>query len=198
MIKFAVDAMLGKTARKLRMAGFDAAYMRDAADSLLLDLAAKQNRIILTKDTLLYRRALGRGIGAMMPSGDDTVQHLLEIAEALNLGAVRIDSGRSRCSKCNGIMIPAESPHRGSEASARQCIICGKRYWHGSHTDNLQRTVSERQKANARQHGADSMPLAAANAAQDQKCLRASVDARCIKISDAARNPEKAFRNTGR
>jgi len=145
-MKFVVDAMLGKTARKLRMAGFDAAYLPCAADGLILDLAERQNRIILTKDADLYRRALGRGIVAVLPTGDDTIQHLLEIACALNLGAVRIDPGRSRCSKCNGSLQNANSLHPGHKTSARRCVSCGKLYWHGSHIDNLQLMVSERQK----------------------------------------------------
>lgn len=54
-IKFIVDCMLGKLARWLRILGFDTQYVRYLTDAQLLAQARYQNRILLTKDTLLYK-----------------------------------------------------------------------------------------------------------------------------------------------
>ena len=146
---FIVDAMLGKTARKLRLAGFDAAYEPDADDDALLETAAAQNRVIITKDAGLCAKAGRAGVPALMPLGNDALRHVLEIAETLNLGAVSIDAARSRCTACNGALrvwsaAPDESPPPDvpPDTILHRCTLCGHIYWHGSHIDNLQRTLS--------------------------------------------------------
>ncbi|HEY3346611.1 MAG TPA: Mut7-C RNAse domain-containing protein, partial [Nitrospirota bacterium] len=54
--KFAVDAMLGKLARWLRILGYDTTYRQEIADDELVRNALDEGRIILTRDTLLVKR----------------------------------------------------------------------------------------------------------------------------------------------
>ena len=51
--RFAVDRMLGRLARWLRLLGFDASYRADLPGNRLLTLAAREDRIVLTRDTRL-------------------------------------------------------------------------------------------------------------------------------------------------
>ena len=58
---FFADAMLGSMARKLRVLGFDTLYIRDINDDDILDIASKQDRVILTCDKELFKRILKVG-----------------------------------------------------------------------------------------------------------------------------------------
>ncbi len=54
---FWVDAMLGNIAKKLRLLGYDSEYSSNINDDELILNAKKENRIIITKDELLYHKA---------------------------------------------------------------------------------------------------------------------------------------------
>ena len=54
---FIVDAMLGKLAKKLRLLGYDTAYSSDIDDEDLIRIAKNENRILITKDVQLARKA---------------------------------------------------------------------------------------------------------------------------------------------
>ena len=58
---FACDVMLGRTARWLRMLGFDTFYDNRAGDDDLKELCISENRVLLTKDVALHQA---------MPAGD--------------------------------------------------------------------------------------------------------------------------------
>lgn len=149
--QFIVDAMLGTTAKKLRLAGFDAVYASGCEDGHILEAAAEQRRIIVTRDAKLYTRALKAGLPALLPAGGDSLDHVLEITEMLGL-KVKIDAASSRCTTCNGELQDADrGAVRNQELAKlpvstrlRQCIECGKVYWHGSHIDRLQRSLAGR------------------------------------------------------
>ena len=55
-MKFIADAMLGRLAKWMRIIICDVAYYRKIEDAELVELAAKDNRLILTKDNLLIKR----------------------------------------------------------------------------------------------------------------------------------------------
>lgn len=55
-MRFAVDKMLGRLARWLRIVGQDAAYGPHLAGQSLVGLARRDGRIILTRDTRLLRQ----------------------------------------------------------------------------------------------------------------------------------------------
>ena len=56
-MKFAVDCMLGKLAKWLRILGFDAVFFAKIEDDALLQLADREERILLTRDNGLIERA---------------------------------------------------------------------------------------------------------------------------------------------
>ena len=56
--KFIADDMVGKLARFLRILGYDTVYIHDIDNNRLIDIALKEDRIILTRDTALVQRTL--------------------------------------------------------------------------------------------------------------------------------------------
>ena len=76
---------MGKLARWLRMLGHDVIYSVQFNDSELLELAKKENRVLLTKDFELYQRAIGRGIDAYYVEGKTEAERLAELAKRYSL-----------------------------------------------------------------------------------------------------------------
>ena len=68
-LRFVADSMLGKLARWLRMLGQDVMYSTELNDSALIEVAKKENRVLLTKDLELYKRAIARGLDAFYVEG---------------------------------------------------------------------------------------------------------------------------------
>lgn len=54
-IKFILDAHLGKLAKHLRLAGFDALFDPNYDDDEIVKISLQQNRIILTRDRGLLK-----------------------------------------------------------------------------------------------------------------------------------------------
>ena len=76
--------MLGKLSRWLRLLGYDVLYFHDIADDELLRKAKESNRVLLTKDFTLYRRAVINDVEAIMLRGKCLEEDLALLA-ALNL-----------------------------------------------------------------------------------------------------------------
>ncbi|MFW9805361.1 MAG: Mut7-C RNAse domain-containing protein [Candidatus Thorarchaeota archaeon] len=100
MKKFIVDAMLGKLATWLRLTGNDTFYSTKMHDDDLLRIAIEQQRVLLTSDAILSRRAEEAGAEFMLVRG--TVDE--EVASVfLRFGISPVaDPSISRCTKCNG------------------------------------------------------------------------------------------------
>jgi len=69
MKRFIVDAMLGKLATWLRLTGHDTFYSTKVHDDELLQIALEQNRVLLTSDAILSRRAEESGAEVMLVRG---------------------------------------------------------------------------------------------------------------------------------
>ena len=104
-VKFLADGMLGKLARWLRMLGHDVIYSVEFDDSELLELAKKEERVLLTKDFELYKRAIGRGLDAYYVEGKTEPERLAEVAKRYSLPLV-IDMDKSHCPVCNTKLTP--------------------------------------------------------------------------------------------
>jgi len=144
--RFLADAHLGKLAGYLRLLGFDTLHHNDIGDPALVALAAREGRILLSRDRrLLMRKDVSHG--CHLRSGDPREQ-LRHLVTRLQLcGLIR---PFSRCMVCNGEVEPvsrdevlAELPDsvaRLQEAFWR-CRGCGRVYWQGSHWQALQQLV---------------------------------------------------------
>jgi uncharacterized protein with PIN domain len=108
--RFAVDRMLGRLARWLRLLGFDAAYRAELPGSRLLTLAAREDRIVLTRDGRL-RGPRGRTRVIQIHS-DRFRDQLRELDHVLPLGGAA--ERPQRCLACNVAVaierVPAQVP----------------------------------------------------------------------------------------
>jgi len=145
--RFAVDAMLGRLARWLRVLGIDATWTADVADADLVRQALDEERWLLTRDRALAEEWSVPRIH-LVASGRP-LEQLREILDAFRLrGDVRLFA---RCSRCNAPIepLPLEraAPHVPTRVLARnerfwRCPGCGRIYWEGTHVDRMRRTLA--------------------------------------------------------
>lgn len=144
--RFIADVHLGGLAHLLRMAGFDTLYHNALTDDEIAQLAAEQERIVLTRDReLLKRRAIRHGcyVRALKPPAQ-----LEEVFERLDL------AGRlrpfSRCLTCNLPLRPVDRQAvedrlppgvRRRYTAFWYCVHCRRVYWKGSHWRNMCRLL---------------------------------------------------------
>jgi uncharacterized protein len=145
--RFVADVHLGALARSLRLLGFDTVYRNDLTDPELARLAARQRRIVLTRDVgLLKRKSVTRGHWLRT---HDPERQLEEVAAALQLQ--RLIRPFTRCLACNGPLAPMARADARDQVPTRvyrrfrkfvRCGRCGRVYWRGTHFQRLQRTVA--------------------------------------------------------
>ncbi|MCX7031839.1 MAG: twitching motility protein PilT [Spirochaetes bacterium] len=138
--RFVLDVHLGRLARLLRLLGFDAEWSRDADDAELAATASRENRILLSRDRgLLKRREVRRG--CLVRSQDPRLQ-LDEVTERYRLRGHLAPF--SRCLICNAPLDRPDAAPTGPNGSpAGGCPSCGRRYWRGSHWQQLNAIVEE-------------------------------------------------------
>jgi uncharacterized protein with PIN domain len=146
-LEFIADCMLGRLARWLRILGFDTLYYPAIDDAVLADIAEKENRTILTRDTRLTER---KNVKRFLLIGHDDIQmQLKQVVSAYQLPiAPSIES--MRCPACNGHLTTAEkSSVKGrvplyiyrSRDRFKKCAGCGKIYWKGSHYEKIRAKI---------------------------------------------------------
>jgi len=150
-----VDVMCGKLATYLRICGYDAAYALDRgieADDRLREIAAAEDRVLLTRDRELADSA-PRGdpaVDAILLTERDVVGQLREFAAAGY--PVELADEPTRCGSCNGPVERADSPEIdaspadrpeyvpddvGTERPGWRCTECGQWFWKGGHWDDV-------------------------------------------------------------
>ena len=80
--KLCADVMLGRLAKWLRILGFDVLYSNDASDEELLQTCKAEDRILLTRDTELARRA-DKSIEVVFVNGDHIKEQFASIRNTL-------------------------------------------------------------------------------------------------------------------
>jgi uncharacterized protein with PIN domain len=147
-LRFVLDVHLGKLARWLRLAGFDALYRADLGDSEIANVAAQERRVVLTRDVgLLQRKIITHGYWVRAANPDAQVVEVLR----------RFQLERSlhpfqRCLDCNGRIQRVDKARvwERLEPNTRQfydvfyqCADCQKVYWEGSHYTRLQAKLKQ-------------------------------------------------------
>lgn len=139
---FVADAHLGGLARLLRMLGFDTLYENAFDDRELLELAGREQRVILTRDReLLKCRDALRGcfVHARKPEAQ-----LREVVARFTL-AERLRPF-TLCLHCNLRLEPLEKSMVTGQVPERiasrypkfvRCPGCRRIYWQGSHWDRM-------------------------------------------------------------
>lgn len=146
-LMFVADAHLGALARFLRMLGFDTVYDNTIIDRDIVDLAAHEHRIVLTRDReLLKHREIMRGrfVHATKPEAQ-LEEVAARYALALNMRPFTL------CLRCNLRLEPISRqdvagrvPDRiaGHYAEFWRCPGCERIYWKGSHWSRMCETLS--------------------------------------------------------
>ena len=164
-VAFLADAMLGNIARKLRVFGFDTAYLADTHDDEILRVGIEEKRTILTADRELFKRmvkANAPGVLVDCRSEVEDIAHILSKVGVRTICVGGFDAAdcRPRCSACNGVLepkspsdigdgVPEQVRHRQKEFF--QCIECSKVYWEGGHFKRLEELAKKVNAALARQ-----------------------------------------------
>ncbi len=130
------DVMLGKLAKWLRILGYDTLYDRQASDRELIELAAREDRILLTSDRELLRHRKAQKFFISSAGWQDQLKEV-----TAEFGFNR-DSLFTRCVECNSRLecinkeqAKGKVPAYVYEAQAEfvGCPICQKIYWEGTH-----------------------------------------------------------------
>lgn len=146
--RFIADAHLGGLAHLLRMAGFDTLYDNNFLDSEIASIAAKEARIVLTRDReLLKRRIITHGcyVHALK-----STQQLKEIFERLDLA--RSARPFTLCLQCNAplrsidkTLVEERLPPKVRAHFERfsTCDLCQRVFWEGTHWRSMQALLAE-------------------------------------------------------
>lgn len=136
--RFVLDQHLGRLAAYLRLFGFDTLYEPAWDDAQLADIAARQERILLTRDRgLLKRKVVRRGY---CPREAHPRRQLLEVMRRFDL--LPASRPLTRCLACNGRLEEVRADQVGDSApldiilsysDLSRCSGCGRVYWKGSH-----------------------------------------------------------------
>lgn len=141
---FIADLNLGKLAKRLRLFGFDTLLARDMDDKGIAACAARERRIVLTRDRrLLYRKIIEHGywVRAVRPD--------LQLPEVIGrFGLASFIRPFRRCTRCNGLIETVDKSrivHLLPLKTRRfydffyRCGNCGRLYWEGSHIEKIKK-----------------------------------------------------------
>lgn len=140
--RFIADVHLGSLARRLRMLGFDTLYANHWDDKTLIDIALREQRIILTRDRgLLKHKQVTHGYWVRATCPDE---QLREVIRRFHLK--KSFKPFTRCMVCNGLLVAVEKGEIDSQLPKNtrktfnkfyRCQHCGKIYWEGSHVQQM-------------------------------------------------------------
>jgi len=145
---FILDAHLGKLAKYLRMLGFDSLYRDDFKDDEIIEIAARENRIILTRDKVLLKsKQITHGYYIRTT---DKHNQLREVVKKFDLYSQF--KSFTRCMTCNAELIPKkkEEIRHMVQPEILQifnefflCPACKKVYWKGSHFKRMESFIRD-------------------------------------------------------
>jgi hypothetical protein len=145
--KFAVDRTLGRLARWLRLLGFDACLRPDLPAERLLVLAAREGRVVVTRDVRLGRR---RSLAPVVRLASDRFREQLRELDRLHpLGGV--ERREPRCAECNLVpvsiapkVLPETVPPyvRATQTDFRRCPRCRRIYWPATHRERMRQEIT--------------------------------------------------------
>ncbi len=158
-MRFVTDRMLGRLARWLRLFGYDTLEIKrqENEDDTLLALAENEKRILVSRDMMLVRKAMKKGIPCYLIQSSEIMEQLREMQEEFGIS---IEPQPERCTLCNSVIRkvkPEEMelvktrdyvyPDRlGSRLEFWLCDECGQVYWQGKHWENIMERVERLKK----------------------------------------------------
>lgn len=147
-MRFVLDVHLGKLAHHLRMMGFDALYRNSFTPTELIDIAARDDRILLSMGASLIEKG-GANAGYRIRSSNPREQ-LVEILRRFDLWTSVHPF--ERCLHCNEILHRQEQDAvldrlpekvRALYHQFNVCPACSRVYWEGTHFARMKAFVGE-------------------------------------------------------
>lgn len=145
-IRFFADAMLGRLAKRLRLAGFDTVYENWIADADLVRKAVDEDRVILTRDRRLVLRRAAKN--SLLLQSEVVNQQWQEMVVAFPV--ILNGPALSRCAECNALLheFPKEALESNvppyvyaTQARFWRCTGCERIYWPGTHLEKILRNM---------------------------------------------------------
>ena len=146
--RFVADGHLGALTRNLRLLGFDVAYLQNADDRQLLEIMARENRALLTRDRRLLMHAIVQH--GYYPRSQNADEQTIEVIRRFDLS--ELIAPFTRCLRCNELLEEAakadvidrlEPLTKIYYDEFRRCPDCKQIYWSGSHFPKLQKRIEE-------------------------------------------------------
>jgi uncharacterized protein with PIN domain len=146
--RFVADGHLGSLTRNLRLLGFDVAYNQNADDRQLLEVMARENRALLTRDRRLLMHTIVQH--GYCPRSQNADEQTIEVIRRFNL--LELIASFTRCVRCNApleeaakaeIIDKLEPLTKVYYDQFRRCPGCTQIYWSGSHFPKLQKRIEE-------------------------------------------------------
>jgi uncharacterized protein with PIN domain len=158
-MKFIADRMLGRLARWLRLFGYDTLLIekQENEDDTLLALAEKGGRILVSRDRVLVRKAMKRGIKTYLVQSSEIMEQLQEMRKEFDIS---FKPEMDRCTLCNSAIRKVEPDelelirkkdyvYPATLESGTEfwlCEACGQVYWQGKHWENIRERVKRLKK----------------------------------------------------
>ena len=143
-----LDAMLGELAKWLRLMGYDALFIPDTADLVIVRRARAENRVVLTQDYALSRH---RAITSVYIESDALEEQIEQVQKEIGSPSEPI---QPRCSVCNTILEPMKHEEAKSfvppyvwrtNNTFSHCVTCHRVYWKGTHWEGIQSKMDDLQ-----------------------------------------------------
>ena len=146
--KFILDVHLGRLAKYLRLCGFDTSFSNLYDDREIIDIAASEKRIILTRDKqLLKGKRVTHGYWIRSQNHNEQLKEIFvrfDLKDRLVLF--------SRCIRCNTILeevsqekikVRLQADTSRYFSKFMRCPDCDRIYWQGSHYDNMKVIIDD-------------------------------------------------------
>jgi uncharacterized protein len=146
--RFVADGHLGGLTRNLRLLGFDVAYRQNADDRQLLEVMARENRALLTRDRRLLMHSIVQH--GYYPRSQNPDEQTIEVVRRFDIS--ELIAPFTRCLRCNA---PLEEATKADVIDKlepltkiyynqfHRCPDCKQIYWSGSHFPKLQKRIQQ-------------------------------------------------------
>ncbi len=135
--------------------GYDSLLFRGNDDGQLIEIALREGRVVLTKDTqIMRRRVITSGkLKAILIEADDSELQLRQVVRRLALDYHFRPF--SLCLECNQLLIPRVKEEvqdlvppyvYRTQDKFMQCLACHRIYWRGTHWQAMSRNLSRMMK----------------------------------------------------
>ena len=150
-MKFIADSMVGKLARYMRASGYDVKYSEKLDDDKIIEIASREKRIILTRDSSLVSRKKVKqeNIKYLFIKSQKIYSQLTQLKNDLK---IKIYPAFSRCIICNNKLVEiSKESVKGkvpdyvykNKSNFLFCKKCNKIYWKGSHYRQIKKLIEK-------------------------------------------------------